>query len=369
MGSLSGTKMKEGSDIHEIVTDLISVIVPVYNGEKYLSLCGESIINQSYKNIEIILINDGSTDGSGKICDAFALGDNRIRVIHAKNNGPAAARNIGMECARGEFIFFIDADDFIEKNALELLVENYHETKADIIVGDFKSIHNNIPGPGHKGAFADDKLLLKQDIISYARCYLKRPNRFTLFAYSWGRLYKSAIIKDNHINFNPNLFTYEDVAFNYDYFKHSSRVYYCKAAIYNHVFHDHYMSATMMMSGDPIKLFGYMEALDTIRDYLQDNIAMADINREIGHAYVSLTIIQLVRACGQVNASNRKTIHNLVRDLTDNPKLRHNLRYYSPSKGDSRMIPILMKLKLVLPIIWVCRYKAYKRYGKGAAAK
>lgn len=361
--------MKEVANSHEFVADLVSVIVPVYNSEKYIRRCVESIIEQSYRNIEILLIDDGSTDSGGEICDEFALGDHRIRVIHTKNNGPATARNKGLEKSKGTFIVFIDADDFIENNALKLLIENYNKTKADIIVGDFKSVHGNIPGPGHKGAFPDNKLLLKQDIVSYARRYLKRPNRFTLFAYSWGRLYKSSIIKYNNIHFNPYLFTYEDVAFNYDYFKHSNRVYYFKEAIYNHIFHNHYMSAAMIMSGDPKRLFGYMEALNNIRDYLKDNIALADISKEIGHAYVSLTIIQFVRVCGQINNNNRKTIYNLVRELINNPKLRNNLRYYSPSNGDSRMIPILMKLKLVWPIIWVCRYKAYKRYGKSVAAK
>ena len=139
--------MKEVSITHEFVTDLVSVIVPVYNGEKYLRKCIESIINQTYANIEIILINDGSTDNSGVMCDSYAHSDNRIRVIHTQNNGPAAARNIGIENSKGEFVFFVDADDFIENNALNLLVENYNQYKADIIVGDFNNIRNDNSAP------------------------------------------------------------------------------------------------------------------------------------------------------------------------------------------------------------------------------
>ena len=112
---------------------MVSVIVPI-QWRKYLRKCIESIINQTYANIEIILINDGSTDNSGVMCDSYAHSDNRIRVIHTQNN-VGGCRNIGIENSKGEFVFFVDADDFIENNALNLLVENYNQYKADIIVG------------------------------------------------------------------------------------------------------------------------------------------------------------------------------------------------------------------------------------------
>ena len=157
--------MKEFTNNNDLITGLVSVIVPVYNCERYLRRCIESIINQSYKNIEIILIDDGSTDNSGEICNAYALSDNRIRVIHTENSGPSAARNIGIKNSKGEFIFFVDADDFIKNNAINLLVEHYHRTKADIIIGDFNKINNNNFEFGHNRVFSSSKLLMKQDII------------------------------------------------------------------------------------------------------------------------------------------------------------------------------------------------------------
>src|SRR3989338_8307313 len=99
----------------------ISVIIPVYNARKFLKTSVDSVLGQNYKNIEIILIDDGSTDKSGEICDDYAKKDRRIKVIHQKNSGPAAARNTGIENAKGEFLFFADADDFLEKDALSLL--------------------------------------------------------------------------------------------------------------------------------------------------------------------------------------------------------------------------------------------------------
>jgi glycosyltransferase involved in cell wall biosynthesis len=355
--------MKEFANTH-YDADSVSVIVPVYNSEKYLHNCIESIRNQSYKNFELILINDGSTDKSGEICNQYALRDNRIRVIHAKNNGPAAARNIGIENSKGEFIFFIDSDDFIENDALNLLIKSFRQHKADIIIGDFRKIKKGIVENRNDISFSGNKLLTKQDIIDYSRSYLKKPNKYLLFAFSWGRLFKSSIIKTNNIFFNPDLHTFEDVAFNFYYLTYTNEVYFLKETIYSHTIYDNYLSATMTISDNPKKLFGYEQALVSISNFLQNNIADAEIKKEIGHAYIYLTIIQLVRACGQINNNNKKNIFQLIQKLVNDSNLRDNLKFYSPSKGDSRILPLLMKLKLIWPILLICRHKAYKRYRK-----
>lgn len=352
-------------DNQEFIPDLVTVIVPVYNSEKYLRLCVESIVNQSYKNIEILLINDGSTDNSGEICDTYARNDKRIKVIHTKNNGPAAARNIGIDNSKGEFIFFVDSDDFIENNAISLLIENYHRTKADIIIEDFLKIKDdNISESGHNAVFSNSKLLKKQDIVDYIRCYLKKPNRFPLFVSSWGRLFKSSIVKNNNILFPTDLQTFEDVAFNFDYLNYTDAIFFVKEVVYNHLIHDNYASATTRLKDDPEILFGYPQALIKAGDFLRNYCSDEEIKKEIGHAYICYTIIQLVRTCGQINNTNKKKIYRFIKEKINNSNFRDNLPFYSPSKGDSRILPILMKLKLVWPIIWVCKYKAYKRYKK-----
>jgi len=112
---------------------LISVIIPVYNVELYLNRCVESLTKQTYKNIEIILINDGSTDSSGKLCENFALLDQRIKVIHQQNGGSSIARNSGLEVARGEYISFVDSDDWIELNMLDSMLSFALENKLKVI--------------------------------------------------------------------------------------------------------------------------------------------------------------------------------------------------------------------------------------------
>ena len=111
---------------------LISVIVPVYNVQKYVRKSVESILQQTYKNLEIILVDDGSTDESGKICDTLARSDNRVTVIHKKNGGLSDARNAGLDRATGELIGFVDSDDYIEKNMYEVLEERMRINEADI---------------------------------------------------------------------------------------------------------------------------------------------------------------------------------------------------------------------------------------------
>ena len=112
--------------------DLISIVVPIYNVEKYLEKCINSIIIQTYKNIEIILVNDGSTDSSGKICDIYLKKDKRIKVIHKKNGGLSDARNVGIENAKGKYIAFIDSDDFIDSDFIEILYNLIIEYNADV---------------------------------------------------------------------------------------------------------------------------------------------------------------------------------------------------------------------------------------------
>lgn len=127
-----------------MVNEMISVIVPVYNVDKYLDKCIETIRNQTYENLEIILIDDGSTDQSGNLCDVYAKQDMRIHVIHQENRGLSGARNRGIEEARGEYLAFIDGDDYIDSRMMEVLLNNMISTQADISVVDFQRVDEDM---------------------------------------------------------------------------------------------------------------------------------------------------------------------------------------------------------------------------------
>ena len=112
---------------------LVSVIVPIYKVEKYLNKCVDSIINQSYKNLEIILVDDGSPDKCGEICDKYAEKDSRVKVIHKENGGLSDARNAGIDIAKGDYLLFVDSDDWITSNICEVLIKNANDNLSDII--------------------------------------------------------------------------------------------------------------------------------------------------------------------------------------------------------------------------------------------
>ena len=254
------------------ITGLVSVIIPVYNGAEYLPRCIESVASQSYKNLEMILIDDGSTDNSLKICQDYSAKDPRIKTICSKNKGPASARNLGLNISRGEFISFVDADDTIDKDALTILIRGYNKNPAEIVIGDFRKIKKGIVEERRDIIFPGNKLLNKHDLVDYSISYLKKPNKNLLFAVSWARLFKSSVIRENEISFNPELHTFEDVDFNFKYLKHTDNAYFIKQVVYNHTVYDSYSSATMSIGNNPKKLFGYRQALVCIGNFLRGSI-------------------------------------------------------------------------------------------------
>lgn len=178
--------------------DLVTVIVPVYNVEKYLSRCLESIVNQTYRNLEIILVDDGSTDSSGEICDEYASKDKRIIVIHKENGGLSSARNAGLDiCSYGSYLMFVDSDDYLDVNAIEILIDHMQHYDADMVVFNFYATYENkkflINTTGeceHSTDEIKDKLIFDYWLNSV-----------------WDKFYKSDIYKD--IRF-PNGLAFED---------------------------------------------------------------------------------------------------------------------------------------------------------------
>ena len=125
--------------------DLISVIIPVYNVEKYLKKCLDSVINQTYKNLEIILVDDGSSDKSGLICDEYTKLDKRIKVVHKKNEGLSSARNTGLDIAKGKYISFIDSDDFVSIYMYEIMYKEIIKNNRDIVIARHIYFKNKEP--------------------------------------------------------------------------------------------------------------------------------------------------------------------------------------------------------------------------------
>ena len=191
----------------------ISVIVPVYKVEKYLHRCVDSILAQTFTDFELLLIDDGSPDNCGAICDEYAQKDNRVRVFHKENGGVSSARNLGLDNATGEWITFCDADDYVHP---EFLFSLYEKHDADLIVGSFKLVgtEENWNGILQNEKYYRDTLKQKLKDSSFP------PN----YHATWGKLYKTEIINANNIRFDTKIHLSEDWLFTLNYFIHTNSV-------------------------------------------------------------------------------------------------------------------------------------------------
>ena len=170
-------------------TELVSVIVPVYKVEEYLDQAVESLVNQTYKNIEIILINDGSPDNCGAMCDAWAKKDSRVRVIHRENSGVAATRNVGLEASRGEYLIFVDSDDYVEPTYVEELYCAVIHNQADMAICGVTYLNRD--GGCTKLEVATQDVVL--DCVS-AMLLLERGGRVQeVYTVVWNKIYRKSI--------------------------------------------------------------------------------------------------------------------------------------------------------------------------------
>lgn len=215
----------------------VSVIVPVYQAEKFIHKCVQSIINQTYQNLEILLIDDGSLDNSLKLCNEFQEQDSRIRVIHQKNRGVSATRNRGIREAAGEYILFVDADDIIENNMIEYMIQKAIETESKIVICGFDYVYED----------RIEKQIPIDKEGEYSREYIY--TNFWEF-YKAGiihnignKLYSKKLLKDNQILFNESRPVLEDVQFCLDAIKMTDSIYICKDNFYKYIMQANLFSA------------------------------------------------------------------------------------------------------------------------------
>lgn len=196
----------------------ISIIVPVYNVEEYLNRCIDSILNQTFQDFELILVNDGSTDNSGQICDNYAIRDKRIRVIHKENGGVSLARNKGLDIARGKYVQFIDSDDYIEKDMLDKVYNTMLKENSDIIFWGFKLYTNDMKFT-KKHVYHGEDTLNKDKNLNLINLYKK-----DLFGYICCKLFKLEIIKKYNIRFKEKMSFLEDEEFTCQYCRYIENI-------------------------------------------------------------------------------------------------------------------------------------------------
>ena len=206
--------------------DLISIIVPIYNAEAYLEKCVMSLLQQTYENIEIILVNDGSKDKSGVICDRLSVLDSRVKVIHQNNAGVSVARNNGLKNANGSFIGFVDADDYIDLSMYQKMIEFIKRNDADVVYCDLKNIDNN--------DFEHEvDTIYSINLSSLLSVNTIEAKQLVEIAGSVCRgLYRKNIVENYNIRFSKDLKFSEDRLFNLLYLSNIKNIYYLKEALY-----------------------------------------------------------------------------------------------------------------------------------------
>ncbi len=207
----------------------VSIIVPVYNREKALKRCVDSILNQDHRDIEVILVDDGSRDDSFRIISEYARNDERVIAIHKENGGVSSTRNKALSVASGDYIQFLDADDWIPFDSTKLMVREMEEKGVEMVIGDFYRVVDD--KVSRKGSIREAGVLTRNE---YADKMMLTPADF-YYGVLWNKLYRKEILDKYHITMDENISYCEDVIFNLEYLLHVTNVAVLKAPVYYYV--------------------------------------------------------------------------------------------------------------------------------------
>lgn len=270
---------------------MISIIIPVYNACKLLNRCISSIVSQTYSDIEIILVDDGSSDGSDELCDILASKDCRIKVLHKKNGGVSSARNEGLKIAKGEYILLLDSDDALEPNTCEELLKLQRKKNVDCIIFGFKQENGNIWTP---------RQFKQYDSIEDFRLDFSYWLNTELLSSSVNKLYKRNKIK---VLYPEDISFGEDLIFSLNYLKHCERIIFTPATYY---LHNNLNSGSITHTFDPNRIFSIERWQKCVIDFASIN------NSELYSKYIKdvLFYIKRLYGCNSITYTNKKTILN-----------------------------------------------------------
>ena len=265
--------------------ETISVIVPVHNAEKYLIECIESIVNQTYDKLEIILVDDNSTDKSGDICDQYATNDSRVHVIHNIDGGEggAKARNVGISAATGEFFYFMDSDDYIEKTMLQKMYETLCREQSQGVICSFNYVDEN----GEALPWYTPQLSQYQSMagIDVAKIFLTTLN---IEGFSWNKLFRKEIFIDHNIRFDENMNSFVDMYGMFQAVLNCKRVSFCSEKFYYY----RQLSTSCVHTMSLRKLNNFQNVIEQISIVAEDN----DMMKESQYFYAYRMLRQLFDA-------------------------------------------------------------------------
>lgn len=280
------------------MSNTISIIVPVYNAETFIKRSVESIRNQTYKDLEIILINDGSIDGSAKICDEYKEIDNRIVVIHKKNEGPAKAREVGIKKATGKYISFVDSDDYIEQNFCEVLHSKIEEKCVDWVSSNCSQ---EILGLKYKNVYIDKIITTSNEFFEDFR------NEYIYTRTLWGKLYRSKMIKEYEFK---ALVVGEDTCFMVDLMKKTQIAYISNYNGYNYAYNE---NSIIRKKGFNPKLIDSIYAYKYILNDCSNSSCCKYIEKEIQEKLCQMYLNLQLDMDLDIQNKYKKTIINFIK--------------------------------------------------------
>lgn len=303
---------------------IISIIVPVYKVEPYLSQCVDSLINQTYPHLEIILIDDGSPDNCGRICDDYAAKDNRIKVIHQENQGLSAARNTGLSNVSGDYVMFIDGDDWTDITTCETAIGVLLKYQADVVMWSYTREYSSHSVP--KIIFHDDIVIFDQSavvsplhrrFIGLIGSELSHPENADALCTVWGKLYRREIIQSEFTNLNE-IGSYEDGLFNLQVFSNVNTAVFIKKPMY----HYRKTNLTSVTSSYNPKLFSQWQHLfDLMGTYIDEHNLPSSYVEALNNR-IALSLIGLGLNVVSANISPKAKIHK-ISNILDTERYRN----------------------------------------------
>lgn len=335
----------------------ISVIIPIYNVEKYLDRCMKTVLNQTLKDIEIILVDDGSPDGCPKMCDEYAASDSRVKVIHKKNQGLGLARNSGIDIAQGEYITFLDSDDYIDEAAYEAVYNRLQETGANACIFSYidkKDSGEEIPRVNPLGDAVIGGEAVLQTVLLGMLGAEPTYHKDTYIGMSvWKCAYSKEIIDKYKLRFcSERELISEDIIFQMAFFPHASKVVTMKDTFYYYCENGSSLSLTKKYSSDKFERYKklYLEQLR--------RLAAIGMTRH-GSQRVARNFLGNTRVCLKQIAANasisRKEKKRLIKQICSDQCLRETLSWYHWRKNPlrQRLVTFLIKIRWVNALLFI----------------
>ena len=289
---------------------LISVIIPVYNVEPYLRQCVDSVLAQSYMNYEILLVDDGSTDNSGTICDEYVSKDKRIKVIHQKNAGLSEARNRGFDSANGEYVYFLDSDDWIQRETLSVLAQTAHDENADIVFFDSKSFEDS-----EKGYQIPQRYIRKHDypagkgLAVFEQMQTNKEFHSAVPLLFLGK----AFLEGSGIRFYPGIL-YEDMLFTFEALTKADKVAQCRQPFYQR----RYRNQSITQS--KISAKNYISSAIVYKELVSYSEQEGILDNDSVQRYIARCAYRLIDIYSQLSADDKEKNRQQYQQLIDDVK-------------------------------------------------